>query len=221
MLDGSNHIWMQPWVGNNYPTRRLLIVGESAYDDPANNYCVNPRTNIDIIGEEVKGTHANIHKSQKQIARIVCDSREPNYAAFWESVAFYNFVQTGLLSRESQQQIVAALPRSKSAFAGLVGLANAPVLKPRPTHIVAIGTSVTWEEMPPCTYTAQTWAYALQGYKYSDGTIGLATVINHPGMRRRYPFEKMAERIRLFLRLKPDECSVRELLSSESASLFQ
>jgi hypothetical protein len=221
MLEGPNHIWMQPWVGNNYPVRRLLIVGESAYDDPANNYCVNPRTNIDIIGEEVEGTLASSHKSQKQVAKIVCGTAKPNYSAFWESVAFYNFVQTALSSRESRQQIVAALPRSKSAFAELVGLVSAPVLKPRPTHIVAVGTSVTWEEMPPCVYTAQTWAYALQGYKYPDGTVGLATVIDHPGMRRRYPFEKMAERVRHFLRLKPDECSVRELLSSESASLFQ
>src|SRR5258708_6589796 len=83
MLEGPNNIWMQPWVGNNYPTRRLLIVGESAYDDPANNYCVNPRTNIDIIGEEVEVTLASIHKSQKQVARIVCDAATPNYTAFW------------------------------------------------------------------------------------------------------------------------------------------
>jgi hypothetical protein len=219
-------IFMKPWIGTAYDCasdQRILIVGESAYDDPTNNYYVNSNTNIDIISEEVEGTPARTHKSQKQIAKIVSGTSEPNYAEFWNSVAFYNFVQIGLPDRKDRSRIREALPRSKAAFSELVGLSGQSFIypKPRPTHIIAVGTSITWEKMPACEYDAREWAYALQGYKYPDGTIGLATAIVHPGCPRKYPLEKMSERVRLFLQLKPDDRSVQDLLSSESASFFR
>jgi hypothetical protein len=130
MLEGPNDIWMRPWVGNNYPTRRLLIVGESAYHDPISSYCVNLRTNIDIVEDEIEGRCT--HKAQRQIAKIVCNAAQPDYEGFWNSVSFYNFVQGPLSSRSSREQIGSLLPRSKVAFAELIGLTNAPQAETNP-----------------------------------------------------------------------------------------
>lgn len=210
---------MRPWIGPHYKETRCLIVGESAYDDPRTNYRVNQDTNSEIINDEIKG---NRHKTQQQIAKIVGKDRAS--IDFWNSVAFYNFVQTGLPGRKDRSRIHEALPRSKAAFSELVGLSGQPFIhpSPRPTHIIAVGVSITWEEMPACEYDARAWAYALQGYKYPDGTIGLATAIVHPGYPRKYPYQKMLDRVEAFLRLEPHPDAVMQALSCPSTkTLFE
>lgn len=206
MPDRPNDIWMRPWTGPNYPKRRLLIVGESAYNG-SDGYVVNSETNVEVINGEISGCFPQ--PTHRKIAEVVSGIDQPDPAEFWNSVAFYNFIQVALTSSTTRPSRGSYL-KSRLAFAQLIGLSQEPLLSPRPTHIIAVGVTVTWEEMPSLQLT---WRPNLQAYVYPTGELGLATLIRHPASWGHYPTVLMRTRIQTFLALPADKAHVEKLLA--------
>lgn len=98
------HVHFTPWVGKNYTTgingKRLMVLGES-------HYCANPETedrpeltcyvmedlfNPTSPHEEYKNTYTKFERALSGKAVNVSDKTGKREA--WESVLFYNYVQT-------------------------------------------------------------------------------------------------------------------------------
>ncbi|TDY03006.1 hypothetical protein [Thiohalophilus thiocyanatoxydans] len=92
-----HHVKVHPWIGENYHTPkelpfRTLIIGESNYTAPeafSDNLVVNcVRTHLGHNDDP------NFSRFATKIRKLACLSRGTlSREAFWNDVAFYNFVQ--------------------------------------------------------------------------------------------------------------------------------
>ena len=89
----------EPWVGPLYWEEgldgyRLLILGESHYGDPGTEYTEFTINVVRELGQEKR--HAFFTKVQKFVMRIPKGVRvsDSDRAAFWNRVAFYNYIQS-------------------------------------------------------------------------------------------------------------------------------
>ena len=102
--DATNPIASDPqladkdiWIGSNYRKGGILIIGDSSYVDPAVQYI--PRW---IAKNEKDQTFSRLFNAfnaeQAHTESATIEQRE----AFWNSVAFYNFVQEVIPSRDDR-----------------------------------------------------------------------------------------------------------------------
>lgn len=98
MADLSDQIFFRPWIGKRYDTgglfrRRVLFLGESHYlwNEAAS---ATPSLTRDCIEEQYRGDASHAFWTRIVIAGL---GRKPSLEEkqrFWDSVAFYNFIQT-------------------------------------------------------------------------------------------------------------------------------
>jgi hypothetical protein len=87
----------EPWIGPHYLAGgvlpfRLLILGESHYHEDPN--CANPRFTSDVVQDYLSG-HPR-HRFFTSAMQVVSGRTFLRYdlrRQFWESVAFYNYIQ--------------------------------------------------------------------------------------------------------------------------------
>ena len=104
-----------PWIGGaykeGYRNRKLLILGESAYQVPGSTLVPNYVT---LLIKEEKSFYRKVYRS-------VSDGTKEDFITFWSAVAFYNFVQesvgTGPRQRPSREMWV----RSEVPFRLVLG----------------------------------------------------------------------------------------------------
>jgi hypothetical protein len=195
-LDAVENIRWHPWVGRNFgasPQSRLLIVGESHYARPAGNETLeplvakheaNPDFTRDVIWEcPIEGEWSN--RTLERIEPIFTGSGQSTGTAFWERVAFYNFVQRmmrfeGTSERPTWDDLLAGW----RTFAGV-----AEIL--RPDLCVLLGSSCrhslvtafeqsTISQDPPQAFAriGRCWAYRTE-FHLHDSTFPLV-LIQHP-----------------------------------------
>ncbi len=98
--------WL-PWVGDNFDKTKILILGDSHYDDNDGWLIYNNATR-----EFVKNQGLNSHKPEfqkrqffNQIEKMALDQPQTSYEDrmnFWNSVIFLNLVQRLLPSRQER-----------------------------------------------------------------------------------------------------------------------
>jgi len=102
----TNLKWL-PWIGHQYEKTRLLIIGDSFYDDgkgwPENDLSA-PRSLIENQG--LNPDFPNKGRFLKKVANTILDldqkSTPTEIENFWTSVAYFNLIQRGLTSRKER-----------------------------------------------------------------------------------------------------------------------
>lgn len=134
-----SEINFQPYIGPLYKTSavRLLIVGESHYEEPSSDPAESTRT----VVENWRSQEWNL-RFLTIAARIVTGQSawELDRKTAFNAVAFYNFVQV-LMPTKAHRPTTTQVRASWSAFREVLAACD-------PTHIVATGRFL-WNNMPP------------------------------------------------------------------------
>lgn len=178
-------IFFQPWKGKNYETSvpRLLILGESHYGaDAARADATGTLTQKYMSGEMNHAFWTNTMNVVRGQSGSEIEARE----AFWQGVAFYNFVQTSV----GPTARIAPGERMFSAAEGAF-FSVLDTLKP---NCILVLSNRLWINLPgvgprsragkPLEADGQmrdTWIYDY------DGGSALATPINHPSSYFSWP----------------------------------
>lgn len=147
--DYPSNVKFRPWVGENYSTpqcpllagsgRRLLVLGESHYDEPEE---FQPEYTRDIVAKYVYNErHPFVTKIGQALGGRTRDEMgEQSFMAVWSDISFYNYVQ----------QFVADAARARptkemweEAFEPFLDV----VRELRPTHVWACGYGL-WDNVP-------------------------------------------------------------------------
>lgn len=162
-----------PWVGSDYRKRekKLLIIGESHYWNPEDNW---PEMTSFVIDSWRSGD-----KKQRNLtvaARLVTglSAAELRRDCALEGLSFYNFVQSAMPSvsiRPTQEQLTG----SKNALMS--------VLQKLAPDRVVVASKLVWKNMPPATSGETHGEFGgkiLPVYKYSvPSGVAFATVFRH------------------------------------------
>ena len=173
----------KPWVGLNYDG--LLIIGESHYGGPPG---ADEDFTVDVVKQVVAGTVR--HRLFTEVACVVTGkpSQEVDRAAFWNGVAFWNFVQRSMHNRPER-------PRNEDWSAGRdLFIPVASSLVPQPHHILVLGTGKadaksTYENMPQFdlpdlpSITVDERDGWPGYYRMAEGKYALTMAISHPRSR--------------------------------------
>lgn len=135
----SSSIFFRPWMGQRYGRTelgRLLVLGESHYgeDEP------NPNWTIECVQNFASGIWN--HRFWTNIGQVITGQKhwEIDRLEFWNSIAFYNYVQEVAAPGPRQSPTEEMFARGARPFFEVIS-----VLKP--THIIALGYRL-WCHMP-------------------------------------------------------------------------
>lgn len=132
-----SEIAFEPYIGPRYSSAqcRLLIVGESHYDEPSDIPLESTRT----VVENWRSGKWNI-RYLMVASRVITgkEAREVDRQTALDEVAFYNFVQT--MMRKGERPTAQQAQASKGAFLEVLHLLS-------PTHII-MGSYFAWENTP-------------------------------------------------------------------------
>ena len=159
------------WIGNDYETNRLLLLGESAYSWLQGEEEVHPTpqhaqmlVNLALRGE--RGRFMNM--LTRGIAGCI-NPTDDQTAIAWSRVAFGNYVDgtvgSGARVRPSEDQWHAAA----KAFPALLE-------ELRPRNVIVLGKTM-WSRMPDTFILLTDDA---QGYRLVDGTVTMCWAVRHP-----------------------------------------
>jgi hypothetical protein len=133
-------IVFRPWVGSLYgrTDSRLLMVGESHYGEPDEH----PTEATTTVVEKWRAGEWNL----RYLTTAAClltglPSWQIDRRAALENIAFYNFVQISMPFIE-MRPTEAQVRASWDAFREVLDVLS-------PTHILATGQKLLWENMPP------------------------------------------------------------------------
>ena len=134
------HVHFRPWRGRYYQEqkRRLLILGDSHYSD---NYGEGPLFTLRLTTKYVSGKMN--HRFWTQIGQVVTGKSHWEFErrAVWDTIAFYNYVQSIAVDQPGKAPPTAAFHQSARAFWEVIDFLQ-------PTHLMALGARL-WENMPP------------------------------------------------------------------------
>lgn len=144
-LDQLTSITFLPWVGDNYGTGlfrlRLLIVGDSFYDWSDDAEIGRQRDLAsDIIREQLRGDYSVAFHTKLCSAFLGYSPSLADKQAFWQSVAFYNFLQVSAGSHHAADPGQDAWLASRRPFLEVLEALQ-------PQAVVALGERV-WNWMP-------------------------------------------------------------------------
>ncbi len=176
-----NLVYFRPWIGKNYKSpklvgTRLLVVGESHYVDPT-----KPPPGPDLTEDVVRWHHDGDKRAAlfTKIAQTVIGNEEVDQQAFWEDIAFYNYVQEPAADRPGKAPTQKMFAGGRMPFFEVLS-----VLQPK--HALALGQRL-WCEMPEfegdgdslIVESSEIW----YGQYQVRGSHCLAGGINHPSSR--------------------------------------
>ena len=181
-----------PWIGTNYGQNgfngnKLLIMGESSYCDSYNECedCIQPDVislcnynTIHGIMKNMLGIESN--KTYTIIYRLFVDEDKMTKQEFWNSICFYNYVQTNVGGKARIRPTEEMWKLSEKAYFETIKRIN-------PDKIVFLGGDL-WNHIPG--RTGIEWKYGdilknnnseKQIWKYDfEGEIVSAIVVDHP-----------------------------------------
>jgi hypothetical protein len=174
-----NHIKFRPWEGENYSRapfgKKVLILGESHYDwDPDRKVADNPDVTNELIQEQIDG----YFKAFWTHIAVIFLNHKPDLNAkrqFWQSVAFYNYVQTSAGNGPRVRPTPQMFQDSEPAFFEVLEL-----LKPEVVIVLGYGL---WKYLPNQTedvaIETKTGQIYTHSYSYPGGKC-VACCIRHP-----------------------------------------
>lgn len=132
-------VFFRPWVGSQYGQSnlgRLLVLGESHYggDEPSPNWT------IECIQNFASGIWN--HRFWTNIGQVITGQKhwEIDRLGFWNSIAFYNYVQEVAAPGPRQSPTEEMFERGARPFSHVISTLQ-------PTHVIALGYRL-WCRMP-------------------------------------------------------------------------
>ncbi|MDP4281258.1 MAG: hypothetical protein Q8867_03830 [Bacteroidota bacterium] len=200
MAIGPSLRWL-PWIGKNYFQIRLLIIGDSFYEDKDDNEWLHdkfaPRYLVNNQGLQSnlpQFANAKFFRKTEQTVLFQDKTTFKERDTFWTSIAFFNLVQRPLLSRNSSDR-----PKDQDFNLGWsVALEVAKIL--RPNLIVKLGIAGIGQLGYYLNNNDAEWERnAIEFYK-RPFIINLKRLnqqiklvcINHPTGSRNYDYKKWA-----------------------------
>lgn len=130
----------KPFVGEYYGLSypKILILGEShyneGYSDDESDYTIAV---IKSLGQRINGKR---HRFFTTIAKVLTGKLDtyldaPSAKAFWDTVAFYNYVQEFVGTRARQRPTVEMFQESKEAFLQVLEMI-------KPTIVIVVGVAL-------------------------------------------------------------------------------
>jgi hypothetical protein len=137
------------WIGSNYKSTRLLILGESAYEWKTGDGKIHTpkRNHSQLVAKGAISGRYTAAPFTRTVTRALCGKYHPNKSkrdTAWNSIAFTNYIQTPVpypRKRPTAKQWNAA----PGDFLRL--LETWTHHEPQPTRIIVIGAS-SWSNMP-------------------------------------------------------------------------
>lgn len=164
----------EPWIGEDYESSRLLLLGESVYRWRENEGWHEPDSKHSISSvRDTINDFKGASKFFKLISRALAGSHEPSsdqVRAGWSRVAFTNFVGDLVGDGPRTRPTKDMWERTRSGFPDLI--ASLPI---SPKYIVVLGVEL-WSEMPPTVLEA---TEALQAYRFDD-ELCWCLAVRHP-----------------------------------------
>ncbi len=171
------HVKFMPWKGERYGTRSpfgipVMILGESHYSVEGES---RPFTRHVI--EEVKSGKKKTPFYRNVAAAFLGDTCDPRKKrAFWDSVVFYNYVQSSL--KRGGRPTRRMWHKAEEPFLEVLAW-----LKPRPRLIAVFGWN-TWENTPNCGRDVPPIKHGRRNilcYEFGVGRVkSLAPKLRHP-----------------------------------------
>jgi len=188
-----------PWVGDRYgdgfrgpgqlQARKILILGESCYHYNQEDLEKNdgPDFTRDCIRTAIDRVDTGSPIFQNIEQAFLNEARQDGWApsggaAFWNSLAFYNFVQSPVLGGPRT-------PPTKAAFLASWAPFRIVLEALRPERVVVCGTSRLWPNMEPTPPTDRLHVH-LESYRLEDGTNVPCLATYHPSSAR-YSWRKL------------------------------
>lgn len=173
MSDHFEYVHFLPWKGDNFSTEhpRLLVLGESHYSDRQEGRDFTRHLTRDYI------SGAFNHRFWTQIAQAISGNphSEIDRASFWNTIAFYNFVQSVAAEGPREAPTVEMFSRSEKAFFEVIDYLT-------PSHVLVLGNRL-WDHLPDSEYEDMRFEpdgeQQLGKYRRSWGEV-LAMPIHHP-----------------------------------------
>lgn len=198
-------IRFQPWIGPRFESGgilgvRTLVLGESHYGDRDSDHAEITRYVIERWGLRERDRFLTL------VAKTILPSVEgylgdEERAAFFESIAFYNYVQRLVGSKPRQRPSPAMWEEAQGPFLEVLELT-------RPQAVVVLGKDL-WGHLPPSAKMLRMevpteWEAEFRRYALVDGSSVLAAMVNHPSSRGYQP-SAWQVRVRLLLTLAQSE----------------
>jgi len=163
-----------PWIGCDYDSHRLLLLGESCYSwDGEDGVVVHPQPNHpEVIVREALGDPTGSGRFTNMLTRSLCQKEWPSSEqakSAWSKVAFTNYVPVavgfGPRVRPSEESWKQADDEWQDVLAKL-----------QPRNVIVLGLSM-WGYMPE---TQEVRSKNVQGYRLRDGTAAMCWAVRHP-----------------------------------------
>lgn len=170
----------QPWKGEHYESRGLLLLGESFYSYPEGgelNVPAGERICIDQVEWVLDNFEACVSGPQRtpfivKLSRALTGEYAPDKSALqaaWSTVLFTDFVDDSVGekgSKPSEPQWLAA----QTAFRPFLQ-------KHKPRRALIMGTTTTWVWLPPSDVKL---GHYTEGYRLLDGSLCVCRATAHP-----------------------------------------
>lgn len=170
-----------PWIGRKYGlgycNRRLLILGESHYDEwEGERHILRrdfTRKCVEEIIDRIDGSRFWKYIEQALLNEIRSDGWcQSGGMPLWERVAFYNFVQESVPGGPRKSPQRNAFQKSRQPF-------RAVLEQLRPDRVIVCGKRL-WKEMEEVTEDSDYLHDDIQAYRLKDGTKVWCLATVHP-----------------------------------------
>ncbi|HEV2303860.1 MAG TPA: hypothetical protein VGR91_20030 [Stellaceae bacterium] len=166
----------KPWIGQEYDTTRLLLLGESAYSwwEADEQRHPSPEHSIDMV-EWAVDNFPHCGRFFAMLCRALANQQEPNkerLRSVWDRVGFTNYVSTTVLEGTRARPSPAQWREANKSF--LPDLSE--FFKVLPRRIIVLGKTM-WGNMPDDTEVYP--ADDVQGYRVADNIV-MCHAVDHP-----------------------------------------
>jgi len=106
-IDKIETLKWYPWIGKNYDTSKLLVIGESHYEDGDDWQNGNKDTTRTIIQKRLDDNEVGKWTLHRNVEKVLLDKPEisdGDIQTVWNKVAYWNLVQRLLDSRENSDR---------------------------------------------------------------------------------------------------------------------
>jgi hypothetical protein len=163
----------EPWIGGEYQTTRLLLLGESCYawqDNDGVTQSPSPRHSIEIVQWAIEDFE-HTRGFMKTLCRAITNAFSPSVdrlAYCWDRVAFTNYVP---MSLDGPRQ-----PVSSELWNSATKEFRDILERTKPKRIIVLGKQM-WGHMP---VTPIVFNDDVQAYQLSSGDTCYCWAVSHP-----------------------------------------
>ncbi|MDI9312380.1 MAG: hypothetical protein QM535_19375 [Limnohabitans sp.] len=133
-LNIENLKWL-PWIGHNYPKTKIIILGESQYEDGDDWQEDNINATRILINNRFSGHRGQAYSNVVKVLLSIDSPTQADNDFVWESTSFWNLVPRLMRSREER-------PKDEDFDNGWkLFFEIIEILEPKPTTCIVLGKS--------------------------------------------------------------------------------